>query len=204
MNRPINEQDEFLLSRLLDEDLSPEEATALRARMEREPELRAAYAAMTRIDSLLAARRADQPQVDWSRFHGQVMNQVETEAARRVTIRLADFLRVALPLAAAAAIALVVALWPRGGRIQPGPHGNIPGPAVADSGSEIRYYHPESADTGDTIRVSYARSDELSQEYRAIDDKARSQESSQTFLAGNVRPAQSFSPELLAQISPLF
>ena len=40
MNRPIDEKDEFLLSRLLDEDLPAEEAAALCGRMEREPELR--------------------------------------------------------------------------------------------------------------------------------------------------------------------
>ena len=152
---------------------------------------------MTRIDSLLAARRADQPRVDFSRFHRQVMDQVTAEAARPVTIRLANFLRVAMPLAAAASIALIVWLWPHGGPLAPGSH-DLTGPGLVARVSE------PAVDSDDGIHVSYAKSDQLAKEFQAEDEKARSRESSQTFLAGNVRPSQSISPELLAEAAPLY
>ena len=202
MYRPINEQDEFLLSRLLDDDLSAEEATALRARMEREPELRGAFATMTRIDSLLTARRADQPRVDWSRFHREVMNKVEAEAARPITIRLAKYLRVALPLAAAAAIGLVVWFRPHGGSGLPQPKEKQTGIEIArvdqpvPPSTSVIYHHPESTGADDVIRVSFARSDELSKEYQAEDEKSRDRG---TFLVDKNRPAQSSSPGLLAE-----
>ena len=192
MTRPINEQDEFLLSRLLDNDLSPEESANLRARLEGEPELQRAYAAMTRIDALLVARRADQPQVDFSRFHSSVMSQVEAEAARPVTIRLANYLRVALPLAAAAAIALVVLFWPHAGPT----HIKTPDPGSAIARVEVRYNRPATAgDAG--VHVSFARSDELSQEYQAEDEKSRSEESSHTVKVDE--PARPSSPGLVAE-----
>lgn len=203
MYRPINEQDEFLLSRLLDNDLPAEEATALRARLERETELRGVYAAMTRIDALLTARRADQPNVDWSRFHREVMDQVEAEAARPITIRLANYLRVALPLAAAAAIGLVVWFWPHGGPgLPPPPEGNKPSQLYASL--SVEYHRPPSTDAGDVVRVSFARSDELSKEYQLEDEKSRNREPSQTFLVGEARPARSSSSGLLAEALPLF
>jgi hypothetical protein len=206
MNPPIHEQDEFLLSRLLDDDLSPEESASLRARMEREPELRRAYAAMTRIESLLTARRADQPQVDWSRFHSRVMSQVEAEAAHPATIKLANYLRAALPLAAAAAIALAVWFWPhnRPGPIKPIGQGPIPtGMAVAMS---VVYDRPESAGANGKIRVSFARSDdEVTRVCQADDETSRSRESSQTsFLVKEKPPARTSSPGLLAEALPLF
>jgi anti-sigma factor RsiW len=156
MSRPINEQDEFLLSRLLDDDLSPQEAADLRARMQREPELQEAYQALSRIDSLLVARRADQPQVDWTRFHREVMDQVEAEAGSRRTIRLTDFLRVGMVLAAAASIALVVWFWPHNGA---GIANSNPHPTVL----AVNYPRPKPADTND-IEVSYVRSQDQPKE----------------------------------------
>lgn len=201
MNRPLNEQDEFLLSRLLDNDLSPEEAASLRTRMEREADLRNAYQEMSRIDSLLAARRADQPRIDWSHFHQQVMDQVEAQAASGRTIRLADFLRVALPLAAAASIALVVWFWPRGTEFAPGD--DLPAPRIVQHSDEalptladgrphdselvIQFHRPEMPETEEAIRITYARSDSLYEEYRAMDERNRRRESGRILLASNVR-----------------
>ena len=89
MKPPINEHDEFLLSRLLDGDLSPAEAEALRRRIENDPGLSEAYDAMARLDDLLKGRRADHPQVDWKAFHARVVDQVKcgggTRAAALVT-----------------------------------------------------------------------------------------------------------------------
>jgi len=214
MNRPLNEADEFLLSRLLDNDLLPEAAASLRARMEREPDLRKAYESMTRIDTLLAARRADQPQVDWARFHQQVMDQIEAEASKRVTIRLAGFLRVALPLAAAAVIALVIWLWPQGGSMAPKPDGVLPlspiagnqqlVPTAAATVIVVQYPRPESTDAQAQPVVRYARSDELLKEYQAMDKRNRGREPEATLMAGNIRSSQAISRELLAAASSLF
>lgn len=61
----ITQHDEYLLSRLVDGDLPGDEAESLRGRMEREPDLRAAFQSLVRLDAALKARRADQPRVDW-------------------------------------------------------------------------------------------------------------------------------------------
>ena len=95
MRPPINEHDEFLLSRLLDNDLSPAEAEVLRRRIEDEPALSEAYAAWLGWTGLLKGRRADQPQVDWKAFHAHVTDQVERAAeakAAPVTFRLSRWL----------------------------------------------------------------------------------------------------------------
>jgi len=120
----INEHDEFLLSRLLDNDLPPAEAETLRRRIEAEPALARAYARMARLDSLLKERRADQPQLDWKRFHARVTNQVERAAEAKASspiIRLSRWLAIGVPLAAAAAIALVVLLHSPGAKTKTGP-----------------------------------------------------------------------------------
>ncbi len=120
MQARINEHDEFLLSRLLDGDLAAEEADALRARLEREPELQAAYDALRRIDEALESRRKDQPDVDFRAFHANVMQAVEAEAGATVSgkdretggvlLKFPSWFKVATPLAAAAALALVLLL----------------------------------------------------------------------------------------------
>jgi len=201
MNRPMNEQDEFLLSRLLDNDLSPEESASLRERMEREPELRRAYAAMTRIDSLLAARQADQPQVNWSRFHSEVMSRVEAAASRPVTIRLAEYLRVALPLAAAAVIALTIWYWPHSGPATIVPPGRGPEIAVAVGPAvSVRYDHPDLAGRADeAVHVTFARSDELSRKYQVEDDESRDEQGSKAVKFYEPEAAHPSSPGLLAE-----
>ena len=164
--KPLNEHDEFLLSRLLDNDLSPAEAEGLRRRIEHEPGLSEAYAAMTRLDGLLKGRRADQPQVDWKAFHARVTNQVERAAETRVAspiIRLSRWLAVGLPLAAAASIALVLMLHTpaekptSGGKGHGGPVGPRPGSLV------IAVQRPETAPptSPGPIQVNFKRSQQL-------------------------------------------
>lgn len=212
MNRPISERDELLLNRLLDDELPAGEAAALRARLEREPDLRAAFDKLTRIDTMLAARRSDQPAINWSSFHRAVMQQVAAEAgsaaAPRV-IRLGNWLRVAVPLAAAAAIALIVWLGPFGrqGHDLTRPDGrtadnnvspanvtpNTPDPAPTGSTGTllVQFHRPESETPADSgIQVRYARSDALLDEYRAMDTRNRSRPPWQLFLAGNTRRGQ--------------
>lgn len=131
METRINEQDEFLLSRLLDDDLAPDEAAALRERMEREPALESAFESMRRVDALLQKRQADQAVVDWDRFHGAVMNAVDEDAAGSPpVIKLSRWLGIGVPLAAAAAIALIVTLY----RGEPDSQSTGPGP-VAQHGT---------------------------------------------------------------------
>ena len=72
MDQPINKSDEFLLSRLLDGDLGPDETAALRGRMEREPALRETFESLARVDGLVKRRHADQPEVDWRRFREEL------------------------------------------------------------------------------------------------------------------------------------
>ncbi|MCP4636749.1 MAG: hypothetical protein GY848_09795, partial [Methyloversatilis sp.] len=108
----IDERDEFLLSRLVDGDLPDGEAEALRRRMERDPELREAFESLARVDELLRARQTDRPAVDQRRFHADVMRAVEAESASGG--RLSRWIRIGVPLAAAAAIALFVSFYPFG------------------------------------------------------------------------------------------
>jgi hypothetical protein len=215
MNRPIDERDEFLLSRLVDDDLPADEAAALRTRIEREPDLRNAYSALTRIDSLLVARRTDQPAIDWARFHRGVMEQVEGEAlvaaARPKVIRLADYLRVALPLAAAAAIALVVWAWPHGNSQIAKNRVDTPRPTLVaenrtpePSPIEIRFSGRDLAPAGNGIHVVYARSDELQNEIRQQDEADRRKEPSHLSFASQNRPSKPVSPDLLIEASSLF
>lgn len=109
MNRGISEQDEFLLSRLLDGDLSAAESEALRDRMQREPALQEAFASLTRIDALLSGQAGDQPGVDWPVYHGRVMEAVR--AQRRPVSKIIRFplwLGATGAVAAAAAVVLMV------------------------------------------------------------------------------------------------
>jgi hypothetical protein len=165
MRESINEQDEFLLGELLDGNLPEAEAQALRERLEREPALRSAYDEIRRLNDLLTARRADQPVVDWDRFHRQVMEAVDAEpVAAPSVIRFPMWARVAVPLAAAAAVALVVTLYDPGTQevvveyVQPGEPTsagdctfvyNRPGavPAPASDGTDV-YVELAKSDVG--------------------------------------------------------
>lgn len=110
ISAPVSEQDEFLLSRMLDRDLTGEEESALLRRLAAEPALKMSYRSLAEVNDALAARRGDVPDVDYDGFHERVMEQVEAETgeAARV-VRFPAWARVAAPLAAAAAI--VLAVW---------------------------------------------------------------------------------------------
>ena len=193
----ISEKDEFLLSRWLDGDLSPDEETGLRERLGREPALRSALASMERLESALADRRADQPEVDWPAFHERVMDAVRAEAAAPSrTIKFPGWARVALPLAAAAAILLMVSIPRPPG--DPGVDPIGPNPLLTDTTPPdgvgppmrptakprerkttggtmlVRFNRPSSPAprTGETVRVTFARSDQLAG-VMASADKAR-------------------------------
>src|SRR5689334_9992725 len=108
----ITEQDEFLLSRLLDGELDAAQADALRARVAREPVLRASFEAMGSLDRALMNRRTRQPDVDWAKFHQRIMTEIAAKQSRSTSIRIFKFPPPVwyawAPLAAAAAIAFVV------------------------------------------------------------------------------------------------
>ncbi len=108
----ISQQDEYLLSRLLDGDLPADQADKLCRRMESEPNLRAAHKKMERLNQLLTARRDDQPTIDWGRFRRKVMDRVETEAplGGRV-IPFPNWLKIGAPLAAAASVVLILTAY---------------------------------------------------------------------------------------------
>ncbi len=61
MMSDVTERDEFLLSQLLDGDLPPVEADALRERMARDPALREAYESLARVNAAIERQRDDQP-----------------------------------------------------------------------------------------------------------------------------------------------
>src|SRR5687768_11680853 len=107
----ISEQDELLLNRLLDDDLSAPEAVSIQKRMTREPALRETMDSLTRIDALLSNRGADQPDVDWQQFRQDVLHEVgeiEQQANRPIPFRRARKIWLGAPFAAAAAIALLL------------------------------------------------------------------------------------------------
>lgn len=210
-HRRITEQDEFLLNRLIDGDLTEGQAAELRARMEREPELRKAFRRLERLESLLSARRADRPAVDWGAFHRQVMARVERESrpALPLVFKLRRYLGVAVPLAAAAAIVLVVWLTQRGSSpARPGlgpdtvavsPTPPAPGPTGTDESVLVVRFARLSADAeSETIVVAYARSEELQKEYQGRDDLASKQESSGALVAADRLPQPAIPRAVLA------
>jgi len=192
MKPPINEHDEFLLSRLLDDDLSPAEAEALRRRIKNDPALSEAHAAMARLDGLLKGRRADQPQVDWNAFHARVVDQVERGGESRAAapvIRLSRWLAIGLPLAAAASIALVFMVR------SPAEKGPIPPPPPPPSGSLVVDVQkpPTAPPTPGSIQVTFKRSQQLAE---AIwQDDAIKEEKPQMGLAGGPSLVPEAAPE---------
>jgi len=216
----VSEQDEFLLSRLMDDDLPADQAQALRERMAREPALGEVFAALTRVDELVARRKADQPCVDYGRFHAELMDAVRAEPARSRPartrlIRFPGWLRIGVPLAAAAMIALVI--W-----VQPG----IIGIHVVDSGSPaaqvarnapansngalaagqiaVRFNRPElGANMAQPARqITYARSNELDQAIRE-QDQAKRQRPSRYLVFASSSSRRSSLPQELGELPPL-
>ncbi|HSW46976.1 MAG TPA: hypothetical protein VLM89_15545 [Phycisphaerae bacterium] len=190
----IPEHDELLLGRLLDDDLSPVEAAALRERIQREPDLQEACHALTRIHAALIERRKDTCRVDWPRFHDRVMDRVAAEAdAPAPVIRFPSWLKVAMPFAAAAAIALVVVLRgsPPGTPTTPAGHGppqvayHAPPPVKAAGALVVHFHRPDLKPVNParaTIHVAYAHSDELQEYYRRADEARRDQPSSHLYI----------------------
>jgi hypothetical protein len=195
----IDEHDELLLNRLMDGDLPAEEAAALRDRIEREPELRSVYEGLVRLNALLADRRKDTCAVNWGRFYSAVMSRIEADAARPArVIRFPFWVRVAAPLAAAAAVALVVMLRAPHGTIQPAPaeRGTLRvaylTPRAASQGGQgalvVRFSRPgqvvpaNAGPSGPAIQVAYARSAELEESIRRADLARQDQPSSHLYI----------------------
>src|SRR5207248_9319279 len=99
----------FLLSRLWDGDVAAAQADAVRTRMEREPELREAFAALTSVNELLVARRSDAASVDFADLRGRIMADVES-SRRPGTFRIYAWRWAGGLMAAAAAVALFLTL----------------------------------------------------------------------------------------------
>lgn len=106
----LSEQDEFLLSRLIDGDLSPEEITALQARLAREPALRETLDQLQRLNGALLTQRAAQPRVNLALLHADIMREVESSQSPAI-IRFPLWTRAAGLIAAAAAIVLMFTVF---------------------------------------------------------------------------------------------
>lgn len=190
----ISEHDEFLLSRLLDNDLSPAEAETLRRRIQDEPELGRTLAAMTRLDSLLKRRRADVPRVNWKTFHADVTREVARIGpykARPQIIRLSRWLAVGLPLAAAASVALVVILHRPPTKPAPGTE-NGGAPAFGNLSVVVHRPEPPAPAAQGKIEVNFTRSQRLAE---AIWLEDAIQDEKPWWLAGG--------PAALPEVGPL-
>lgn len=212
----ISEQDEFLLSQLLDGDLAPEEAAAIRKRLEHEPSLRAAYGSLTRVNAALSVRRGEVPDIDWVRFHDRVMAGVREQAERRWIIRLPRWSWAAVPLAAAAAIALVVMVERPSGQRQTGPQfaERIPEPTVATPEVQltvrpvpekmrtlaVQYRRPSGHAPASVVQVAYLQSKKLASEMQERDKEYRGRPSSHLYVAQVVKKSRN---ELTEEIPPL-
>ncbi len=212
----IGEQDEMLLNRLLDEELPADAAALLRRRIEQEPPLRSAWERLNRIEGLLRARRADTCEINWSKFRASVMSRVEAEAApmRRV-LRFPWWLQAAVPLAAAAAIAIVLVV--RAPYAEREPASTSTGqlrvvyhasPSEAPEGSlAVSYHRPARAAGGETAvaagpsQVAYMRSTELEEQIRKADMTQENQPSSHLYIMH--ADVGALPPEILMELPPL-
>jgi hypothetical protein len=175
----VTDNDEFLLSELLDGSLEPSQAARLRARLEQEPELRAAYESLARVDRLVASQQSDRPRVDLQAMRRHIMAEV-AQTENRSVIPIQRWLRVAAPLAAAAAIALVVSIYRP--MVQEEPRRSVvhnvhtePQPEQQPRRLLVHLNRPEQpADERGIIRVSYARTTELAEAMRERDMERRS------------------------------
>ncbi len=101
-----NERIEFLLSRSLDGDLTAEERRELDAALAADPSLVELLASYEDVDRTIRDAAESVPEIDWSRFEDRV-RQGRAETGRS-TLRWP--LRLFVPLAAAAAVALMFML----------------------------------------------------------------------------------------------
>ncbi|MCC7291250.1 MAG: hypothetical protein IT449_04205 [Phycisphaerales bacterium] len=107
--QPIHPDDPgFLMSRRLDDDLTPEERRRLEALLSQDAEAERQMREYARLDQLLGEWGRAEPRVEWGRFQQGVLAEIRRRpAASRRTLNFV--IRLGTPLAAAAAIAL--ALW---------------------------------------------------------------------------------------------
>jgi len=206
MDQMMTENDDYLLSRLLDDDLSPDESAAMRHRMSNEPALRARFEAITEVHRLLRQRQADAPTADWDAFHQRVMRAVEAET-RPPIIRFPLSLRVGVPFAAASAIVLLFALNPFSHDAtdrNPAPHPTHVVTAPTAPPQPIRLARPDHTPLTVTfdrpsgkrrrrsrhiVRVTYTRSEDLAAAVRQRDEAGRRLPSIVSALA---RPAPTY------------
>lgn len=200
--------DEFLLSRLLDGDLAHDEREVVLRRLEAEPALRECHDWLKRVDQALVQHRTPMPAVDYGRFHRKLMKQVRAEARGAGGLpRFPVWARLAAPLAAAAAIALVV--W-----LQPGLRPEPPSPTEPRSGGSewvdaqpaaseplvVAINRPASSSgmlavnvgkpstsnpQAQTVRVTFARSVDIAETVQRIDAEQAQRPSRRAFVAAN-------------------
>ncbi len=210
MNR-MTEQDEFLLSQLLDGDLPGAEADALRARIAREPQLRAEFESLQRLNGLLLAQRPLQPRLDYGGLRADIMDAVH--ASRRPSIiRFPLWTWAAGAVAAAAAVALVFWVSAPASRTTP----TTPGPAFVEKPAAptevvpgrqepsapprgtmlVQFNRPRAGSAqASPLKVDYVRSDQLASEMSARDQERRSRPTWHTYVAQRARkPAAPASP----------
>jgi len=192
--RPIDEHDEFLLSRLLDGDLTGDEVAALRERIAREPALQEAYESLARVDRLVVGKTRPLPDVDWSRFQARLMDRIESPAQPARVIRLPRWARVAMPFAVAAAVAWM--LWLAVAPPVTGPSSepieivyNSPQPQGSADTSEdtllVQFDRAGTSAVGEDrpgLHVAFPRSTELAQEIRRADEARESLPSWHLFM----------------------
>jgi len=108
---PDNERDrfEFLMSRWLDGDLPAEQAAELQRALRASGQLRAGFEQLRRVDELVRAWGRRELPVDWQRFQRAVVARAAGSGGATRRIRRA--VRVFGPVAAAACVVLVAAIW---------------------------------------------------------------------------------------------
>ncbi|NLX13922.1 MAG: hypothetical protein GXY44_09765 [Phycisphaerales bacterium] len=225
MIRLINEQDEFLLSQLLDGDLPAEQAEELHRRMELEPELRQVYAQLSEVNESLTGRRADQPVMQWDAFRREIMDSIRIESGSSRMPRLARWFRVGVSLAAAASIALAVVIYnyrPAGEQpvavvaFEPAPE--QPSHVPQEDEPIVIFHRPglmanarssDSAQTGagrevssGAIQVSFEKSSEITEQYNQRDQMLRSSPSIQ-YHVGSPPVDRPVVDDLFAVLGPL-
>lgn len=129
------DRDEYLLSQYLDGQLPEDDGRELQQRLGQDPQLADLLDQLRKTDQLVRDAAGPAPQLDWDRFtEGVTVRRQAHDAARRRN----RILRIYIPLAAAAAIALVTTLsltFNRADRIAQGPSTDdataIPGQAFA-------------------------------------------------------------------------
>ena len=183
----VNEQDEFLLSQLLDGTLSEEDTRALRERIDREPALRAAFEGMSRVNTLVRDRRADQPDVDYDTFRSRVMDAVYAERQGTVIFKLARWLAGGGAIAIAAVIALIVVKMPNPDSLNDTVVSddqaivvalNQPSPMATASGVSVSVGPAASASSpSNGIKVSVVRSESLAMFTQELDAKRQGRHS---------------------------